>query len=70
MCVYVFIVGRLQVVECPIGDKGAASSFIGNATLPPLGIVVCGGGLWCVEVWCVGLWGVGEWVLGLWCVEV
>ena len=41
-----------------------------NATLPPLGIVVSGGGLWCVEVLCVGLWGVGVWVLGLWCVEV
>ena len=40
-----------------------------NATLPPLGIVVCWGGLWCVEVWSVGLWGVGVWVLGLWCVR-
>ena len=70
VCVCVFIVGRLHVVECPKADKGAAPGFIGNATLPPLGIVVCGGGLWCVEVWCMGLWGVGVWVLGLWCVEV
>ena len=70
VCVCVFIVGRLQVVECPKADEGAASGFIGNADLPPLGIVVCGAGLWCVEVWCVGLWGVDVWVLGLWCLEV
>ena len=70
MCGCVFIMGRLEVVECPKADKGAASSHIGNATLPALGIVVCGGGLWCVEVWRVGLWGVVVLVLGLWCVEV
>ena len=70
VCVCVFIVGRLQIVECPEADKGAALGFIRNATLPPLGIVVCGGGMWCVEVRCVGLWRVGVWVLGLWCVVV
>ena len=69
VCVCSLCVGR-RCVECPKADKRAASGLIGNATLPSLGIVLCGGGLWCVEVWCVGLWGVGVWVLGLWCVEV
>ena len=69
-CVCVFIAGRLQVVECPKAHKGAASGFIGNATPPPPGIVVCWDALWCVEVRCVGLWGVGVWVFWLWCVEV
>ena len=67
LCVHAFvsIVASFYVVECPKGDNGASSGFIGNATLPPLGIVVRGGWSWCVEVWCVGVW-----VLGLFSVEV
>ena len=79
VCVHacVSIVASFYVVECPKGDKGASSGFIGNATAPPPVV------LWCVMFGamgsrvmvpravvcgCVGSWGCGVWTYGTsWC---